>query len=166
MGATGQPDDFVSHEAIPAKDLERATHFVHGAGWTDTPYSTSAASAGRDAVQEEFDERGLGDARLIVGVVLDAAHDRSVLDLDASVHAGSYRQELLRELADSFRAPPVDLECEDVALFAMETRARIRREVIEEVAAWLFARPGHEPIRRAAEDLLHELEAVEVPDGQ
>lgn len=57
--------------------------------------------------------------------------------LDASVHAGSYRQELLLEIADSFRSAPDVLECEDMALFAMETRARIRREIIEEVAAGL-----------------------------
>lgn len=130
----------------------------------DQPYSPRAARASREA------QRTGGG----VLEAVEAMHDRKALGPDASVHAASYRAELLRELADSFRPGPVDMEAEDVALFAMETRARIRREVIEEVAAKLRAPLQYDHQTEdgklaavawagAAEFLLREFE---VPHGQ
>ena len=135
-------------------------------GATGQPYSDITR-------QHVYEACGLWSDRSLIDCALGAAHDRSALGLEASVHAGSYRQELLLEIADSFRSAPDVLECEDVALFAMETRARVRREVIEEVYAKLrsVARDATDSgvavwFDEVADFLLREFVAVEVPDGQ
>lgn len=61
-------------QPIPPEDVERAAGFVREMGWVNA-YSNAALEAAVAAVQEEFDEHGLGDATLIVSVALDAAYE-------------------------------------------------------------------------------------------
>lgn len=69
---------------------------------TDQPYS-DAALRHSEAKAAEAWERGLGAADQL-RIALDAAHDREALGLGASVHAASYRREVIEEAAECLRA--------------------------------------------------------------
>lgn len=71
-------------------DLQAAPEGGPRMSATNQPYSYLALQAAEEATAHA------GEA---VRIALDAAHNRKALGLDASVHAGAYRAELLREVA-------------------------------------------------------------------
>lgn len=65
-------------------------------GATGQPYSDAALSAARATFTRPRSATP-GERHMVLS--LDAAHDREALGLDASVHAASYRREVIEELA-------------------------------------------------------------------
>lgn len=64
-------------------------------GATDQEYSDSALRASRD-LRFQFQ---WADEETAVRSILDVAHNRKALGLDASMHAASYRREVIEEAA-------------------------------------------------------------------